>query len=230
MIYALRNVPGSALYFFTLSEIRDALRRARSSSSSYGEDRKRWENLVSGAAARGAVGYVMMPITVVKVRYESNFYNYKSMSDAFRSIIKHDGFRGLFAGYGATFIRDAPFAGIYLFFYEQTKAWSNAFVQSQNIAMANVAINLGSGVVAGAAATCMTQPFDMLKTRMQLKPNLYKYLIQAARKVFREEGIMGFFDGISVRLIRKPLNSAISWAIYEEVLRWHAQRSVSQPL
>ncbi|KAF7730588.1 hypothetical protein EC973_001970 [Apophysomyces ossiformis] len=228
----VRNVPGSALYFCTLAEIREVLQRVRKSPSSSPQwkQQKRWENLISGAAARGAVGYVMMPITVVKVRYESNFYNYKSMSQAFRSIVKNDGFRGLFAGYGATFIRDAPFAGIYLFFYEQTKSWTNAFVKSQQLAVANVAINLGSGVVAGAAATCMTQPFDMLKTRMQLKPNLYKYLIQAAQKVFREEGIMGFFDGISVRLIRKPLNSAISWAIYEEVVRWHAQNSASQLL
>lgn len=35
---------------------------------------------------------------------------------------------------------------------------------------------------------------------------------------------MGFFDGISVRLIRKPLNSAISWAIYEEVVRWYNRK------
>lgn len=32
---------------------------------------------------------------------------------------------GLFAGYGATFIRDAPFAGIYLFFYEGCKTWAH---------------------------------------------------------------------------------------------------------
>lgn len=35
---------------------------------------------------------------------------------------------GLFAGYGATFIRDAPFAGIYLFFYEGCKTWANGMV------------------------------------------------------------------------------------------------------
>lgn len=35
---------------------------------------------------------------------------------------------GLFAGYGATFIRDAPFAGIYLFFYEGCKTWANGNV------------------------------------------------------------------------------------------------------
>ncbi|KAL0078037.1 mitochondrial carrier domain-containing protein [Phycomyces blakesleeanus] len=224
----IRNVPGSALYFLALSEIRQLLEKRRPSWQKYvypkqssTKNQTQWENLVSGATARGAVGYIMMPITVVKVRYESNFYNYRNISDAFGSIIKNDGFRGLFAGYGATFIRDAPFAGIYLFFYEQSKAWSKTFAKKKNIEIPNMAINLGSGVVAGVAATCTTQPFDMLKTRMQLKPALYKHLVQAARKVFKEEGLVGFFDGISVRLIRKPLNSAISWAIYEEVIRWN---------
>ncbi|KAI8388176.1 mitochondrial carrier domain-containing protein [Radiomyces spectabilis] len=230
----LRNVPGSALYFVALAEIRDILSRTRttwqpwvSMKQQSAIEQKRWENLVSGASARGAVGYIMMPITVVKVRYESNFYNYHSMTEAFRSILKHDGVRGLFAGYGATFIRDAPFAGIYLFFYETCKSWANAWKDQYNVALPNMAVNLGSGVSAGMLATCVTQPFDLLKTRMQLKPNIYKNIMQSARKIYMEEGIIGFFDGISVRMIRKPLNSAISWAIYEEVVRWHARKSIS---
>jgi solute carrier family 25 protein 38 len=48
------------------------------------------------------------------------------LSEAFTSIVKNDGLRGLFAGFGATFIRDAPFAGIYLFFYEHCKSVANS--------------------------------------------------------------------------------------------------------
>ena len=55
---------------------------------------------------------------------------------------------------------------------------------SHNLPVANAVINMGSGVVAGMAATCTTQPFDMLKTRMQLKPAMYKNLIQSAKKVY----------------------------------------------
>ncbi|RUS23901.1 mitochondrial carrier domain-containing protein [Jimgerdemannia flammicorona] len=61
----IRNVPGSAAYFLALSEIRAILDRTRL----LGGDKNR-VNLVAGAAARAAVGFVMMPITVVKVRYE----------------------------------------------------------------------------------------------------------------------------------------------------------------
>ncbi|GAB5586129.1 hypothetical protein Unana1_01029 [Umbelopsis nana] len=214
----LRNVPGSAMYFFALAEIRSALATTHSAGKN---PLQTWDNLLAGAAARGSVGFIMMPITVVKIRYESNFYNYKSLTEAFSSIIKNDGVRGLFAGYGATFIRDAPFAGIYLFFYEHFKSAANAWSSNNGLNVANVAINLGSGVLAGVAATSFTQPFDMLKTRMQLKPLVYRNLWSSAKKVIAEEGAIGFFDGMAVRLVRKSLNSAVSWTIYEEIIRWH---------
>lgn len=44
------------------------MHRYMSSRPRQGEER--WENLVAGAAARGTVGYIMMPVTVLKVRYE----------------------------------------------------------------------------------------------------------------------------------------------------------------
>ncbi len=68
-----RNVPGSALYFFALSEIRQIVSNSRTiwkPVMNNNKDHQRWENLFSGSTARGAVGYIMMPITVVKVRYE----------------------------------------------------------------------------------------------------------------------------------------------------------------
>ncbi|KAJ8659622.1 hypothetical protein O0I10_004601 [Lichtheimia ornata] len=230
----VRNVPGTALYFAALSEIRHLLNATRptmhrymSSRARHGEER--WENLVAGAAARGSVGYMMMPVTVLKVRYESNLYNYKSISEAFRHIIQTDGIRGLFAGFGATFIRDAPFAGIYLFFYEKFKSTANGWKERRDVPIANMAVNLGAGVVAGTAATCITQPFDMIKTRMQLDRKLYRTTWSTAKRVFMENGLRGFFDGISLRLARKPLSSAISWAVYEEIVRFFPRReTVSQ--
>lgn len=86
------------MYFTTLSEVRNLMKSVRPfwPSNIPTRDREKWENLLSGVTARGAVGYIMMPVTVVKVRYESNIYNYQSMSEAFRSIVKYDGVRGTY--------------------------------------------------------------------------------------------------------------------------------------
>lgn len=54
-------------------------------------------------------------------RYESGVYKYDSVSGALRAIYKAEGIRGLSCGLGPTLARDAPFSGLYLMFYTQTK-------------------------------------------------------------------------------------------------------------
>ncbi|KAG0074621.1 hypothetical protein BGZ93_007718 [Podila epicladia] len=231
----VRNVPGAAMYFTVLNESRTLLARRKingmdrtdvHSSSSALPKLSNTENLIAGGASRAAIGFVMMPATVIKVRYESNLYNYKSMSGAFSSIFRTEGLRGLWAGFGATAMRDAPLAGLYVLFYEQCKVRLGEIKASSEL-FSNVStptIHMVSGVAAGFLSTTLTHPFDMLKTRMQLKPAEYKNVLQGARKVLLEEGAIGFLDGILVRTVRKSIHSAISWTVYEEVVRWHMAR------
>jgi hypothetical protein len=42
---------------------------------------------------------------------------------------------------------------------------------------------MASGVISAMTATAITQPFDMLKTRMQLRPTDYRNTVQSAIKV-----------------------------------------------
>ena len=48
---------------------------------------------------------------------------YSSISSALRHIYVTDGVRGLFQGFSATALRDAPYAGMYMASYEGAKAW-----------------------------------------------------------------------------------------------------------
>ncbi|OAJ45219.1 hypothetical protein BDEG_28377 [Batrachochytrium dendrobatidis JEL423] len=194
----LRNVPGSALYFLSVHSLRSTMERLGVT--------KNTSNLIAGAASRVVIGFAAMPITVVKIRYESLW---NSMSSIWRT----EGIPGFFRGFGATILRDAPYAGIYVFFYENFKLILGGAINSP------VAINLGAGMLSGFSATLLTQPFDMMKTRMQLKPLEYPSLLQSFAKISAAEGMTGFFSGIVPRLIRKSLGSAISWTLYEEVVR-----------
>ncbi|KAF9912982.1 hypothetical protein BX616_010196, partial [Lobosporangium transversale] len=223
----VRNVPGSAMYFTILNETRTLLARRKIngldredtfSSNSALPKLSNTENLIAGGASRAAVGFVMMPATVIKVRYESNLYSYNSMGSAFTSIFRKEGIRGLWAGFGATAMRDAPLAGLYVLFYEHSKSKLGAVKGTSSFFdLSTPTIHMVSGIAAGFLSTTITHPFDMLKTRMQLKPTEYRNVFQAARKVLMEEGAIGFLDGILVRTIRKSIHSAISWTVYEEV-------------
>ncbi len=54
-------------------------------------------------------------------RSESGQYDYKGVFNALRAIKNAEGLRGLTSGLVPTLMRDVPFSGIYLMFYEKLK-------------------------------------------------------------------------------------------------------------
>ena len=66
---------------------------------------------------------IFVPVDVVKERLQvqSNRGDsmYKGSVDAFRTIIKQEGLRGLYKGYNATIFSYGPFSAIYFVLYEE---------------------------------------------------------------------------------------------------------------
>jgi solute carrier family 25 protein 38 len=86
-------------------------------------------------------------------------------------------------------------------------------------AVQSSAVHAFSAASAGALATITTQPFDVIKTRIQVRPEgQYHSLLGTVRNIMLERGPLGFFDGASLRMSRKVLSSAIGWVVYEAVL------------
>ena len=168
-------------------------------------------------------------MTVIKVRYESDFYAYKSIVGASTSIYTTEGIRGFFSGFGATAVRDAPYAGLYVVFYEQSKGvLARWFARSTDTGVREdgrtttvpaATINATSGVLAAASATAITNPFDAVKTRLQLMPLKYGNMVRATKLMLKEDGMRGFFDGLGLRMGRKAVSSALAWTVYEELIR-----------
>ncbi|KAF9895429.1 hypothetical protein FE257_000335 [Aspergillus nanangensis] len=233
---ALRTGFGSALYFTTLNALRQPLAQSKNLPVSSGENSPQngksssalpklsnWANLGTGAVARVAAGFVMMPVTVIKVRYESDYYAYRSLYSAGRDIVRTEGFRGLFSGFGATAARDAPYAGLYVLFYEQLKRRLAGINQSENIdqplkSSSSSSINFVSGGLAAGLATTITNPFDAVKTRLQLMPGKYGNMMRAVRLMVQEDGMRSLFGGLGLRITRKALSSALAWTVYEELI------------
>ena len=185
-------------------------------------------NMTTGAIARASAGFLMMPITVIKVRYESSFYSYRSIWGAGTAILKNEGIRGFFSGFGATAIRDAPYAGLYVLFYEQSKRRLSQIQEVTPLAeiseggmksSTSLSINFLSGVLAAGFATAITNPFDAVKTRLQLMPGKYSNMMIAGRRMIKEDGFRSLFDGLGLRMGRKALSSALAWTLYEELIR-----------
>ena len=111
----LRTGFGSAIYFTSLNALRQGFARSalsegrtvRGQSSSTLPQLSPLENLTTGAISRAFAGAVLMPVTVIKIRYESSLYSYQSIWGAGSAIFRSEGFKGFFVGFGATTVRDA---------------------------------------------------------------------------------------------------------------------------
>ncbi|EJF63122.1 solute carrier family 25 member 38 [Dichomitus squalens] len=231
----LRNVPGVALYFTGLNQFRAFLATSQyfaplhAPSSSYSSSTlpklTAQGNLLAGALTRMSVGLVLNPFSVIKARYESSYYSYGSLSEAFLGLMR-SGPSEIFRGAIASSLRDAPYAGIFVVFYEHIKATlSSAASSTSNSAVVGIPFSLSAGVnslsaaSAGAFATLATQPFDVLKTKMQVRSETkYRGVWSTVRAIWQQRGVAGFFDGSTLRMSRKIFSSAIGWAVYEGVL------------
>ena len=68
--------------------------------------------------------------------------------------------------------------------------------------------------IAGVVAITVSQPLEVIRNHVSLN-NLNGSLIDFLGKYTRQYGWKGYFYGFVPRLIRKPVNSGISWSFYE---------------
>lgn len=222
----IRNVPGVALYFTGLTKIRTLMassphfsvaQRKQTNSSSVLPKLSSQGNLIAGALARSTVGFILNPFTILKARYESNLHSYSSLSSAFTSLVRA-GPSEMFRGFVPSALRDAPYAGLFVVFYESIKQESARYIP-QDSAIASTGLHSFAAASAGAIATMVTHPFDVVKTKMQVRTEKkYHSLLQTVASILRQRGPLGFFDGATLRMTRKVLSSAIGWAVYEGML------------
>ncbi|KAG7209768.1 hypothetical protein KM043_011391 [Ampulex compressa] len=186
-----RVVPGVGLYFSSLHWLKGIL--------NFEEPLTPIQAMSLGITARSMSGALLIPITVVKTRFE-------------------EGVRGLSSGLLPTLLRDAPFSGLYLMFYTQLKNVGTMSDLSPTQSLAPV--NFGCGILAGVLASFVTQPADVIKTKMQLYPNEFQGICNASLVLYKRYGILGYFKGIVPRMLRRTLMTTMAWTVYEEMIRY----------
>uniref|UniRef100_A0A6P7H5C1 Mitochondrial glycine transporter n=1 Tax=Diabrotica virgifera virgifera TaxID=50390 RepID=A0A6P7H5C1_DIAVI len=203
----MRAVPGIGLYFCCLEYVKTHFFKKKAPTAS--------ESILIGICARGMAGATLMPMTVVKTRIESGVYQYSGVMVALQDIFHHEGIKGLTRGLVPTIFRDAPYAGIYFMFYNQSKSLIPKDIYSTYTSP----VNFACAVISSTLASLVTQPPDVFKTQLQLHPEKFSGLWSVMIHVYVKHGFLGYFQGIVPRLMRRTLVAAISWTLYEKVMQ-----------
>uniref|UniRef100_A0A224XTY8 Mitochondrial glycine transporter n=1 Tax=Panstrongylus lignarius TaxID=156445 RepID=A0A224XTY8_9HEMI len=202
-----RTIPGVGLYFSSVHWM---------THSFTGGIPNPFEAVLIGISGRTFSAVCLIPITVVKTRFESGEYPYRNISHALRLIYAREGVRGLTCGLVPTLVRDAPFSGLYLMFYTQLKKCVPKEVLKSDLA---APAHFSCGVLAGILSSAITQPADVVKTKMQLYPDKYPDIQSVVFHLHKKYGIQGYFKGLVPRMLRRTLMAALAWTFYEQVTR-----------
>ena len=175
-------------------------------------------NFFSSAIARIFSGVLTNPITVIRTRFEViGFDKYVNMRHAFNKIYQDEGLKGFGVGALTSAMKDAPFAGIYFVIYIKLKRFLEEEIGMKSLLMNSFV----SGMTAGIIATSLTNPFDVIRTRLQygffIKEEELKYkgIGDGFKKIYKMDGWKGFFKGLAPRLIRKPASNALTFVVFE---------------
>ncbi|CAJ1400161.1 unnamed protein product [Effrenium voratum] len=142
---------------------------------------------------------------------KSGLNRYSSLVGSVKTVATEHGITGLYAGIGATGIRQASGVGVRFALYGHVKAALTT--DPPQIWQSAVA-----GGITGCASTLLNNPIDVIKSRIEAqdgKTKEYTGTIQAFRAILKEEGVTAFYKGIAPRLMKISIGQAITFTAYE---------------
>ncbi|TMW58570.1 hypothetical protein Poli38472_010129 [Pythium oligandrum] len=192
--------------------------------------------LGAGMLAEALSCVLWVPIDVIKERMQvqmpvsgttSQGAYYRNTVHAVETIMQTERLRGLYKGYAATLLSFGPFSALYFMFYEKNKATAQKFLQTEQL---SPQYTLLSAATAGAAASFLTNPLDMIKLRLQVQrayaaePNAVAYtgIVDGLTKVIRSEGILALYKGAGARVAFHAPSTAITMSLFESCRRFYA--------
>lgn len=252
-------VPAAAVYMLTFQMLKGRL--------GVRFPRRRNDIVVVAAAAVAdvAASLVRVPCEVLKQRLQVGLYRH--VAHALQAVVASPvvGVPRLYAGLPAQLARDVPYTAAEFLIYENLKAavfrrraarhatvnagYTTRGRQVEHLRLQETKLNrstgLAIGAVAGAFAAVISNPADVVKTRLMTQVQIasntvvsspvstsasaitgiaarsmaYRGVRDAFVRIAKEEGVATFAKGIAPRMAAKALQSALFFAAYEG-LRW----------
>ncbi|XP_002740921.1 mitochondrial dicarboxylate carrier-like [Saccoglossus kowalevskii] len=179
-----------------------------------------YQKILTAGIGGACGGFVGTPADMINVRMQNdiklsaeNRRNYKHVFDGAWRVYKDEGFLKLFRGAEVATFRAILMTIGQIAFYDQTKQ----LLVSNGVLNDNMVGHFTCSTIAGTLATAITQPFDVIKTRlMNAKPGEFRsigHCIMVTAKL----GPMAFYKGFVPAFVRLAPHTILTFMFYEQL-------------
>jgi solute carrier family 25 (mitochondrial S-adenosylmethionine transporter), member 26 len=237
-------MPSSALYFGAYETMRQAIGRyilwPRHQQRRLGFSRQQcypinlseldvsWQTRCAWHAAAAASGNLLssaifVPKELIKQRLQFALGSTGSAGTSLRKVVTdivlQDGLSGLYRGYRATVLRNIPSAALRFCLYEEFKRHVLATSLDKDCAPAFSWRLFVAGAAAGALASGIMTPIDVIKTKIATGTCPVD-LPSCVHSVVTQHGVSALWSGAGSRMLSSAAFSAIGFGTFEGVRRW----------
>ncbi|XP_053966014.1 mitochondrial folate transporter/carrier [Anastrepha obliqua] len=188
----------------------------------------KYEHLLAGISGGVTSTLILHPLDLIKIRFAVNdgrtttVPQYNSLSSAFSTIFRQEGFRGLYKGVTPNIWGSGSAWGFYFMFYNTIKT----FIQGGNTTQPlGPTLHMLAAAESGVLTLMLTNPIWVVKTRLCLqygaetssnKAIEYRGMVDALAQIYRNEGIRGLYRGFIPGMFGVS-HGALQFMTYEEM-------------
>ncbi|CAI9759592.1 unnamed protein product [Fraxinus pennsylvanica] len=183
-----------------------------------------------GAALFSGVSGTLYPIVVLKTRQQVMLNEISSLKMA-SSILKFEGYRGFYRGFGTSLMGTIPARALYMGALEVTKGNVGNLATGRlglSSASASAIANAAAGLSAAMAAQLVWTPIDVVSQRLMVQggtggckasscsvgSKTYNGGIDAFKKIIYADGVRGLYRGFGISILTYAPSNAVWWASY----------------
>lgn len=181
--------------------------------------------ILSGTLSGGLAAAVTSPIELIKTRLQAAGSTPGAPTTSrgvIKAVVEKDGVTGLWKGAMPGLIRAGMLTAAQCATYDEVKR----IVKEVTGLKDGVGVQLGCAVSAGLVTTTITNPIDVIKTRMYMGGSQYKGVIDCASDVLKKDGLRGFMKGWSASYARLGPHTVIMFMTAEQVRTYAGLKSL----
>ncbi|CAJ1436343.1 unnamed protein product [Effrenium voratum] len=230
-----RVVPFAGIQFLAFETVQSKLvqKSVPSTLSPY------WIPACAGAAAAVTATVATYPLDVLRTRIAGHLEavpRYRDYSSAFQTILKIEGFRGLFRGLSPTLLGIGPYGAMSFCAFESAKRKLRQWHQVPTDSDVPLLHRLAAATLSGATAQLLSYPMQTVRRRMQFPyPEelgaqgslAYANLRDTFRQIQATEGLAALYKGASIVWMKGPLTVGLAFVVNDALKGYFHRRHAS---